>query len=262
MQMHMIMPMYGITDRLTVMAMIGYNGNSMIMRMKEDESMAGMPGMSAQSMPSSSASSGLADTKFYLMYNLIGNCMHRLVASAGLNIPTARITVRGATLQSENDILPYNMQLGSGSYEVLPGLVYVGQTDRFSFGAATNAIIRTTVNSRNYRLGNEYSLSPWIAYKFLKWTSLSLRGELYRQEKITGYDASINQSSLNDPSADINNYGRTRANMLAGLNFYLTGKHLNDTRILLEGGIPLWQNVHGIQMNTKAIIDLRVQYSF
>jgi hypothetical protein len=262
MQMHMLMPMYGITDRLTAMAMIGYNTNRMTMHKKEDETMSSMPGMNAQSMPSSNTSSGLADTKVYLMYNLLGNCMHRLVASAGTNIPTGSIMAKGGTLQSANDILPYNMQPGSGTFDLLPGLVYVGQTDRLSFGAATSACVRMSGNARGYRFGNEYSLSPWAAYKFLSWASFSLRGEMYHQDNMKGYDMAINQSSLNDPSADVRNYGRSRVSALGGLNFYFTTKHLKDARLLLEYGLPLWQNVNGIQMTSKGIVNIRVQYSF
>lgn len=262
MQMHMLMPMYGITNRLTVMGMFSFTKNVMSMHMQPVESMSNMPGMNTSNMPSSVTTAGCGDSRLYFLYNLLGNCLHRLVISGGVSLPTGNIAVKGPTLQSEQDILPYSMQLGSGTYDLLPGLVYVGQTDRFSFGAALNGSIRTGINARNYRLGNEYVFSPWIAYKIVGWGSFSLRAEGYGQQAMKDYDPQINQSSLNDPSANSLNSGRTKISLLGGLNFYLTGRHMNDTRVLLEGGLPLGQNVNGVQMSSKAIINLRVQYSF
>lgn len=262
MQMHMLMPMYGITNRFTVMGMFSFIRNDMSMRMQPAESMGNMPGMTNIDMPTSMATSGITDTKLYFLYNLLGDCQHRLVLSAGISFPTGSIIAKGPTLQAQQDVLPYPMQLGSGTYDALPGLVYVGQTARWSFGSALSASLRSGYNLRGYRLGNECAFSPWLAYKVCGWGSLSLRGEAFRQESIKGYDAQINQSSLNDPSANAFNSGRTKMSLLAGFNFYLTGKHLNDTRVLLEAGMPLWQNVNGVQMGAKAILNVRVQYSF
>src|ERR1700751_1581715 len=115
MQMHMLMPMYGITNRLTVMAMINYNVNTMSMHMMPMQNMMmNMPGMTMTdygNMPTSNKSSGLGDTKVYALYNLFSNCCHRLVLGAGISLPTASITSKGTTMQGNNNIFPYNMQL-------------------------------------------------------------------------------------------------------------------------------------------------------
>jgi hypothetical protein len=262
MQMHMLMPMYGITSKLTAMAMINYNVNTMRMNMMPMQTM-NMPGMNMSdysNMPSSSSSSGLGDTKLYLLYNLLGNCMHRLVASAGVSFPTGSINVKGQTLQGSNDVLPYSMQLGSGTYNALPGLVYVGQTTHLTFGAAVTSSLKIGLNSRQYRWGNEYSFSPWIAWKLHHWASISLRGEVYSMDKMTGYDAQIYQSSLNDPIANTLNYGTLRTIAYAGMNFYANGRILNGARLFLEYGMPAWQYVNGTQMPLKSTFTIKLQY--
>ncbi|HXU28690.1 MAG TPA: hypothetical protein VN698_15785, partial [Bacteroidia bacterium] len=117
MQMHMLMPMYGLTDRFTVMAMLSYNINNMSMHMMPMQSM-NMPGMTMtdyKSMPTKMNSSGLGDTKIYALYNVLPSCNHRLVAGLGLSLPTGNIRVKGATMQSNSDVLPYCMQLGTGT---------------------------------------------------------------------------------------------------------------------------------------------------
>lgn len=145
MQMHMLMPMYGVTDRFTLMAMLSYNVNNMSMHMVPMQSMMNMPGMTMadyNNMPTTMKSSGLGDTKIYALYNVLPACNSRLVAGMGLSLPTGSINAKGATMQSTNDVLPYSMQLGTGTYNLLPSLVYVGQGIHLSWGAAFNANIK------------------------------------------------------------------------------------------------------------------------
>ena len=265
MQMHMLMPMYGITDRFTVMAMLTYNVNTMSMRMMPVQSMMNMPGMTMadySSMPTKMNSSGLGDTKIYAMYNLLPASNHRLVGGMGLSLPTGSIHARGTTMQGDNEVLPYGMQLGTGTYNLLPSLVYVGQGTHLSWGAAVSANIKLGTNANNYSIGNEYSLSPWLAYQFTDWVSVSARGEYYSMGKLYGYDAAINQSSLNDATANAANYGGQKANAYLGLNLYAPDNLLKGARLLLEYGMPVYQNVNGLQSTQRSTLTARIQFNF
>jgi hypothetical protein len=265
MQMHMLMPMYGITDRFTVMAMINYNVNTMSMQMMPMQNMVNMPGMTMadySNMPTKMKSSGLGDIKIYALYNVLPSCNHRLVAGLGLSLPSGSINTKGATMQSNNDVLPYCMQLGTGTYNVLPSLVYVGQGSHLSWGLAFNANIKLGVNTHNYCWGNEYSASPWLAYQFTNWISVSARAEYYSMDKLYGWDAAINQSSGNDATANVANYGGQKANGYVGLNLYAPKNFLKGGRLLLEYGIPVYQNVEGMQSTVKSTITARLQFNF
>lgn len=266
MQMHMLMPMYGITNNLTIMAMINYNVVNMNMHMAPTCSMMNMPGMAMadmSTMPTNSKTLGLGDTKLYLMYNLLNSCMQRLVIGLGASLPTGSIDKKGVTTQNNNDVLPYCMQLGTGTYNLLPSVVYVKETTYFVFGAALQANIKLGTNNRNYCLGNEYSVSPWLAYNATKWLAVSLRAEAYQAAAISGWDADINQSSGNDPSANVSNYGvQTRLNAFLGLNFYSPIKNLRGMRLLVEYGKPVYQNLQGMQMPVQNTLTARLQYNF
>ncbi|MGZ3862116.1 MAG: hypothetical protein ACXVPN_11365 [Bacteroidia bacterium] len=263
MQMHMLMPMYGITNRLTAMAMIMYNVNKMNMHMMPMENMPGMVMDNYADMPTSSQSSGLGDTKLYLLYNVLGDCMHRLVLSGGVSFPTGKINAKGATIQGQNDVLPYNMQLGTGTFNVLPGLVYVGQTYHLNFGAAVSGNIKTGANNSNYRWGNEYSFSPWFAYKIRSWMSVSVRAEYYLAERVEGYDAAIHLSSANDPSSNVLNYGmQQRASVYGGINLYAPSTCLKGMRLMAEYGLPVYNEMAGLQMPAKSFFNVRLQYDF
>jgi hypothetical protein len=265
MQMHMLMPMYGVTSRFTLMAMLSYNVNTMSMHMMPVQSMMNMPGMTMtdyNSMPTKMNSSGLGDTKIYALYNVLPTCNHRLVAGLGLSLPTGNINAKGVTMQSNNDVLPYCMQLGTGTYNLLPSIVYVGQNTHLSWGAALNANIKLGTNANNYCLGNEYSVSPWLAYQFVRWISVSARAEYYSVGKLYGYDAVLNQSSQNDATANTGNYGGQKASGYVGVNLYAPANILKGSRLFLEHGIPFYQNTIGLQSTAKASITARLQFNF
>ncbi|HTA63643.1 MAG TPA: hypothetical protein VK835_14355 [Bacteroidia bacterium] len=265
MQMHMLMPMYGITNRFTLMAMLSYNANTMSMHMMPMQNMMNMPGMTMadySKMPTSMKSSGLGDTKIYALYNVLPSCNHRLVTGLGLSLPTGSIHAKGATMQSTTDILPYNIQLGTGTYNLLPSLVYVGQGTHLSWGADFNANIKLGTNTNNYCFGNEYSVSPWLAYQFVKYVSVSARAEYYTVGKLYGYDAAINLSSLNDATANTANYGGQKANGYIGVNLYSPANILKGSKLLLEYGVPFYQNTVGLQSTVKSTITARLQFNF
>lgn len=92
--------------------------------------------------------------------------------------------------------------------------------------------------------------------------SVSLRAEGYLQERIYGYDAQVQLSSLNDPSANKYNYGGRRVNAYAGLSFRLPLAGTTESLLMLEYGRTAWQNVNGVQMPLKSVISARVQFNF
>ena len=72
--------------------------------------------------------------------------------------------------------LPYMMQLGSGTVDLLPGLTYLHSNNHnFEFSVQAASVIRTYDNSVGYRLGNEYTLNTWVAYQFFGCLSPSVR---------------------------------------------------------------------------------------
>ncbi len=152
MDMHMLGLMRGIDDELTLMLMLpalqidmNHSVNSTGTRFR-------------------TVSSGLGDISLTAIYAL--NHDH-LLLNAGLSIPTGSIDERhvipasaGVPVQ-----LPYPMQLGSGSYDLLLGLTRTGRLDHFHWGAQAQATLRTGHNDNGYTLGNIYQLSGWLSRK-------------------------------------------------------------------------------------------------
>ncbi len=248
MDMHMLMGMYGITHRLTVMAMLNYNSNSMQMSMF-DAGVHNHPGMgSSQGAMHPMKTSGLGDTRLHALYSFVNRASHQVVASAGVNIPTGSIQKKGGgdEMIYANERLPYSMQLGSGTMDVLPGITYLYQQGKITFSAQATAVMRMGRNAAGYTLGNESVFGSWAAYRWLSFFSTSLRVEASDAKRIKGYDESMYYFS--EPSANPYNYGGKRVNVYAGIVLQPKSGILKSQRLSFEYGIPAYQDLNGIQM--------------
>ena len=121
------------------------------------------------------------------------------------NLPTGSITEKdsmphghdGAPMQMR---MEYPMQLGSGTYDLKPGLTYTGQGERWSWGAQGIATIRTGENDEGYTLGNRTDLTGWVAYGWTPAVSTSLRLAAASWGNIDGQDKQV--SPTMSPAAD------------------------------------------------------------
>jgi hypothetical protein len=152
MDMQMVMAMYGITDRFTVMAMGSYQANSMQMYMD----MGPMMG-TASSAPMNT--SGLGDTEVRGIYK-IGKY---LTGSLGLSVPTGGIKEMVNMMGSEYRA-PYDMQLGSGTWDLKPALTYsqLSADALWNWGGQTTWTYHTGRNEDGWTRGNNLLLTGWV----------------------------------------------------------------------------------------------------
>jgi len=263
MHMHMFMGMYGVSNRLTLMAMLNYNSNLMHMQM------FGGGANHAHDHGASSAaehhmnSMGIGDIKLYGIYAIINQTKHKLMLNTGVSLPTGSITMQGdadgmASYIDKN--LPYMMQLGSGTFDVLPGLTYLYHRRTSTFGAQCNANIHLGYNSVGYSLGNELSVSTWYAYRWLSFLSSSIRADFTATESIYGSDATLYY--FNEPAANPNNYGGKRASFYIGSAWQPSSGKLQNWQLAAEFGMPVYQYVNGIQSPSKYFINANLNFTF
>jgi hypothetical protein len=263
MNMHMLMGMVGITDRWTVMVMLHYMQNSMPMEMMtnhDHSSHSHSHGNDPSSMDMHT--SGLGDTKLYAMYGLIKSDRHQLVFSNGISLPTGNYKVTGITsdMLYEGKRYPYMMQLGSGSWEYLPNITYVYQKSKWATSVQTSAIIRLNDNKLGYRLGNEWNSIAWVGYNWLEQLGSTLRIESSISEQIQGKDTQL--YAYNELGANPANYGGTRLFAFIGSSYELDFSFLSGCRIAFEYGIPLYQQLHGLQNKSTNTWHASLNYSF
>lgn len=252
MQMQMIMLMYGISNRLTVMAMVPYQTNYMEMRMKMGDIVH----------EHSMKTEGVGDIKVIALYAIFKDETSQCIVNGGINLPTGANNLKGSSLDMmyPSARLPYSMQLGSGSYDVLPGISYIVKKEKLAFSSQFNSTVRLKNNLLGYRLGNEYNLNSWLAYSWLPFISNSIRVDCIHVESIKKGDPSLNIHA--EPSSNFLNYGGNYINTYLGTVMQFEKKSLNKFRLSFEYGIPIYQNVNGIQMNNKPSYSINASINF
>lgn len=243
MDMHMLELMYAPHDNITFMLMTNFL--SSYMEMYSDKM-----GLHSMTTPL-----GLSDMQLYIMGKILNTHRQSLHINVGLNLPTGSITVNGhpGNLRS-----PYNMQLGTGTWDMLLSATYLKQNDYFSWGAQGGANIRYANNAEGWRFGNQYNLSTWMAFHLQNYVSASISLKGKHQDAINGKDPNLN---LKTNSAYPENYGGLVLSTAFGFNFYIPAKALKNLRFALDCELPFYQNLNGDQMRWLSTVHLGVQYS-
>ncbi len=264
MDMHMIMAMYGITDRLSVMAMFNYNINTMSMTAFPGSTMQmdGKPTVMSSYTDMTATTSGMGDTRLYAVYAVVNHNAHHVFISGGINIPTGSISIKGKAndMMYPDSRLPYMMQLGSGSMDIMPGITYLFKQQKFSASAQACSVLHPFTNSLGYHFGNELTANVWAAYKWLPWISTSVRMEEKATGMMSGKDAALIEN--NEPAAFYKNYGGETRSAFVGLNFYFNRTWLQHSKITVEYGMPVYQNANGVQLADKSMLYAECMISF
>lgn len=176
MDMHMLGAMYAPSDRLTLAVMLPFTSISMDHIRNMDV------------LAFTTESSGIGDVKLAAMYGLFSRPGRDLIFNFAISAPTGSIDETDDTPMMTDAQLPYPMQLGSGTWDMIPGLTYVQLYDSWSWGAQGLYTLRTGTNDNGYTLGNKLNLSAWIAKKLSQSTSLSFRLNGLDRDNIDGSD--------------------------------------------------------------------------
>lgn len=151
--------------------------------------------------------------------------------------------------------LPYPMQLGSGTWDLIPGVTYRGSHGQWIWGGQALGVIRLGENDEDYSLGNRYNASAWLTRLLASGLSGSARLSWNWWGDIDGADPELNPSLV--PTADPGLRAGSRVDGLLGLNFLHGGLSL-----AAEGGIPVYQDLDGPQLETDWVLSLRAQWAF
>ncbi len=260
MDMHMLMGMVGVSDRFTAMVMFNYLSNSMPMNMMSGHSHHEMTTHATDHM--GMHTNGLGDTKLHALYGIVKNMTTQIVASFGVSLPTGSIQQKGLNddMFYAGNRLPYMMQLGSGTFDALPGITYVTQHENLTYSAQVQGIIRLNSTTIGYQLGDEINATTWLGYTWWKGFGSSLRLEGNWVETLRGNDPSM--YSYNEIATNPQNYGGIRLQGLAGLSYQFQEGFIANHRIALEYGIPLYQKANGIQNKLNQTWMASWSYSF
>ena len=252
MEMHMFGVMYAPTDWLTLGAMLPY------VRLQMDH-------VNRMGRSFVTHSDGPGDFKFTTLWKLFETEQHHLHLNLGMSFPTGGIRHSDQTPSPmggfANTTLPFPMQIGSGTYDTIPGLTYVGNSSRLSWGAQALGTIRADKNEAGWAQGNRADVSSWIAFPWSDWVSTSARISYHYWGNYRGDENRFPPTTV-IPTADPNRRAGHRIDLHPGVNFYVPLGPLRKHRFSIEAGIPVYQWLDGPQLRTQWQIMAGWQFTF
>jgi hypothetical protein len=270
MEMHMLGAMYAPNEQLTLMLMTHFTTLEMRHRI-----FPGAPMMLTNVVGGdrfTTRSSGLGDTKLGALYTLYETDKQKLLSGLSLSLPTGSITERDRTPRPampptfNSEQLPASMQLGSGTYDLIPSLTYVRKHELITLGLQSTATIRLeSENDQGYRKGHRFEANAWISYLIDTALSLNTGLRYHNEGQLKGVQQGIGQTGPNGRSVTTafnENYGGERIDLSFGANYIFERGVAQGHRLAFEVQLPIWQKLNGIQLETDSIITVGWQKAF
>lgn len=192
-------------------------------------------------------SEGIGDIKFGAIVKAYNSAdhNHNLLFDLVLSAPTGSIEEEDIQLTPMNTEvkarLAYGMQLGSGTWDGLLGVVYWGKQDQWGWGAQyLGTLPLESENSEGWRFGDKHEATAWVSYEWRPdlVTSVRVRGET--QDEIEGIDPKIYGPGL---GANPDNYGGERVEVGVGVNWMAAFANNLSLELLL----PVYEDRNGVQ---------------
>ncbi len=251
---------YSFTDDFFAGLMAMYIDNKM--PMKFSSMMTKTAGTGGFTMKSK----GYADTMLMAKYRLYADDglipSRELSLFGGLSAPTGSIDKRNTThplTMRQKELLPYAMQLGSGTWDPSFGILYQRSTSPWWWGVDARYTARFGHNKRGYRLGNRTQVDGYLMYQphyaFVLYGELNgdwqarIHGEM--DEAVSGASGHATQGSASSPYMtplwDPANSGKSRLFTTLGAQWQPVPLQIVDVGVQL----PLWQRMNGLQLKDK-----------
>lgn len=243
MEMHMIGAMYGLTDKQTLTVMVPYIRNIM-----DHTTMMGAD--------FDTESDGLGDITVGLLHELYRKDSLDVQLHLAFGLPTGSIKSTDDTPAGDGSLLPYPMQIGSGSFSFKPKVTVTYIDGPWSYGAQLAGTIFLGQNNSGYRRGEIVTANIWAGRDVTKKLRATLRLQATNEADYHGQNPRLNTAMI--PTADSQLRGRTRIDVFPGLDYLLTDSH----RLAVELGLPAYEKVDGINLETDYTLNVTWQTAF
>jgi hypothetical protein len=200
-------------------------------------------------------STGLGDLELRALVPFMRKRNESLQVEMGISVPTGTTGERDRGADGSRERLPFPQQLGSGTVDLLPGMVYRGRWNTLSWGVAARAKFRVYENSKDYRLGHQYMISSWLAQSWTDWMSTSIRFAWQRRDNIHPIDR-----TLVNPERDPKRQAGDFLELGPGVNFAVP--LLGDPRFGVEMSWPFYQDLQGPQVERDWRVTTGLEWAF
>lgn len=168
----------------------------------------------------------------------------------GVSIPTGSIDQ-----DERGGLLPYSMQLGSGTFDPFVGILYEGSRTPFWWGVNMSYLSRLYENYKSYNLGDKFQFDLYGMYQIRHDLVAELQFNGKYVGDIEGQAREIQQGGtghmMGNPNLpfgsnlfDPDNYGGSTLDVRFGVQWQPFHNHILNAQI----AFPLFQNLHGTQL--------------
>ncbi len=205
----------------------------------------------------------LTDFTLSGVYRVYQDDINRIQFSLGFSFPTGsnRATFNNFTLPdgSVRNIRGfYGMQIGAGTFDIMPGVLYAGNLGPWSWGLSYRGRFPLAPNPEGYLWGDLHEVNSWAGYSWTPALTTTVRVNASMQGPIRGFDPEIRGAAA---PANPLFYGGQRVELFGGAT--LNGKVIGfeNATLAAEAGAPVYQNLNGPQImkNWQATMCLRVK---
>jgi len=257
MDMVMLDIMYAPNDTITLMVMPHWMRHEMTM-VGIDPAITGMMDMDMGGMDGAMghahhalafgqtmthSTEGFSDTLVSASYRLVNTPALRAHATLGLWVPTGKAD----RMNANGTFVHYGMQSGSGTWDIEPSVTVAGYAGDLGWGMQASYRWRTDdSNSSGFAFGDEAKASIWASYRPSPIASVTGRLGWEHEGQILGhYNGAHNHAAPPDRQE---NYGGDVLLAALGANLALPFVEGGNTQIGVEAGVPIYQDLNGIQL--------------
>ena len=215
---------------------------------------------------------GIGDLRLTALTPLLRQGRMQLTGGMGISIPTGSIDETDATPLDPGATrnLPYPMQLGSGTWDLLPTITLAHHGERLSWGAQANLVVRLGRNSNDYALGDRFEVNSWVGYRVVPAFRIDARLAYECWRDVDGADPEVMQSATmmgmtvpTVPTARPNLRAGQRLTAYLGFDWEVPASWIpvgKSARLGFEIGTPLWRDLDGPQLDVsiRSVIGLQI----
>ena len=218
---NLLIVQYGVTDDLTIFGQLPFQHSNL-----DYTQTSGADYRTGFTNPGDITISG--------MYVLWRGNRQQIHSNFGMNFPVGFLDSQSDVPSATLPNLPYDIRTGSGTYDLLPGLTYRGQTDQWTWGVQSIGTVRTGSNRLDYRLGDRADVTAWFARRWGEYISTSFRLDWQWWGNVRNADPRLDPAlaPTNDPLLQ----GGNRLDLLFGVNVFLPNTRLPGQRLSIEAG--------------------------
>lgn len=250
MRMQMLELMWSVGERLSLMVMPQHMAMDMDTRL-----LPGAPLSDTHVHFGRHEAAGLGDTQLQASYTLQDAADRRWLLGLGISAPTGDTGLRHRrTHQQEPAVMGYGMQTGSGTWDWMPSVTWLGQGEGWSWGGQLAATLRGGRNADGYALGDRWQAQGWVARRLSTQLAATLRASHAVEGAVQG-ERSGAPPGQTPPDRPANLGGRFTELGLGLTLDGLTGPH-RGTTLGVELVLPVRTHLNGYQLTRRGSLAL------